>query len=178
MFVKSSVFLLSLSLFMLTACSEPDPADNTVSQSQPHEDGQAAQFVGCYSIDKNLPAQIKISQRADGFVMQMKEPDQAKTPWDKPEPLDEISVDKAWEYFGVNALSLDKSDVESVLARPDEMMVLAKIKETSQNINPLLDSDYMVYIFKGANTIYQVPCDDKPLDIIKEGEQAIQAFHE
>lgn len=110
--------------------------------------------------------------------MQMKEPDGAKTLWDNPEPLDEISVDKAWDYFGVNALSLDKSDVERVLARPDEMMVLAKVKDASQNINPLLDSAYVVYIFKGANTIYQVPCDETPVDIIKDGEKKVQAFYQ
>ncbi|OOR87564.1 hypothetical protein LP123_08185 [Moraxella bovis] len=159
----------------LTACNQTAPTDNAPTAKA---DGQAEAFVGCYSVEKNSPAQIKVSEQAGGFFMQMKEPDGAKTLWDNPEPLDEISVDEAWDYFGVNALSLDKSDVERVLARPDEMMVLAKIKDASQNINPLLDSPYVVYIFKGANTIYQVPCDDTPVDIVKNGKKTVQAFYQ
>ncbi|STZ55505.1 Uncharacterised protein [Moraxella lacunata] len=175
MSIKSHSCILSILFALgLTACNQTTPTDNAPVKA----DGQAGVFVGCYSVEKNSPAQIKVSEQAGGFVMQMKEPDGAKTLWDSPEPLDEISVDEAWDYFGVNALSLDKSDVERVLARPDEMMVLAKIKDASQNINPLLDSPYVVYIFKGANTIYQVPCDDTPVDIVKDGEKKVQAFYQ
>ncbi len=184
MSIKSLVLVLPVLTLMLSACNpsqhssqNPSGADDENIKSHQEQVDQTLHFVGCYSIDKNLPSQIKISQKAGQFVMQMKEPENAKTLWDAPEPLDEIDIDKAWDYFKVNALSLEKSDVQSALARPDAMMVLVKVKEASQNINPLLDSPYVVYIFKGANTIYQVPCDDKPLDIIKEGEQTMKAFH-
>lgn len=176
MSIKYYAFILSVFCTLsLTACNQSVPTDNAPTAKA---DKQARLFVGCYSVDKNNPAQIKVSEQAGGFVMQMKEPDGAKMPWDNPEPLDEISVDQAWNYFSVNALSFDKSDVERVLARPDEMMVLAKVKDASQNINPLLDSHYVVYIFKGVNTIYQVPCDDTPVDIIKDGKKTVQMFYQ
>lgn len=176
MSIKSYFCILStLFALGLTACNQPAPTDNAPTAKT---DGQAETFLGCYSVEKNSPAQIKVSEQAGSFVMQMKEPEGAKTLWDNPEPLDEISVDKAWEYFGVNALSLEKSDIERVLARPDQMMILAKLKDASQNINPLLDAPYVVYIFKGANTIYQVSCDDEPMNIIKDGKKQAQAFYQ
>lgn len=170
---------LPLLLLALTACQEPAPTDKTLTVNQETtSQTDTAHFNGCYAVEKNTPAQIKISTNDGQFVMQMKEPSSSASAWDKPEPLDVMSVERAWEYFGVNALSLNKSDVESVLARPDEMMILAKIKPATQNINPLIDSPYVVYIFKGANTIYQVACDDTPVDIIKDGHTAIKkAYH-
>lgn len=124
-------------------------------------------FVGCYTIDKAKPSQIKINLDDNQYTMQMKEPIGAKTVWDKPEPLDVMTVDTAWQFFGVNHLDLNKSDVEAVIARPDNMMVLAQVKTASHNTNPHLDSPYVVYIFRGANTIYKVACDDTPINIIK-----------
>lgn len=161
-FTKIST-LLSVSMLCLVvgACSR-----STNTNTNEANVGDMAHFEGCYTIDKTALAQIKISQQDGRFVMQMKEPSTASTTWDAPEILDEISVDKAWEYFGVNALSLDKSDIEHVLSRQDGLMVLAKVKSASHHINPLLDSPYVVYIFRGANTIYQVACDDTPLDIV------------
>ena len=149
-------------LFTLTACEKPTQT-STTQQIQ-----QGGEFVGCYTIDKAKPAQIKINHDNGVYTMQMKEPVGAKTIWDNPEPLDEMTIGDAWQFFGVNMLGLEKSDLQAVIARPDKMMVLAQIKSASQNINPRLDSSYVVYIFRGANTIYQVACDDVPLDIIKK----------
>lgn len=149
----------------LSACQKQQNPTSQEAQtpSTPAQDV----FVGCYGIHKDKPAQIKISLDNNQYTMQMKEPASAKTVWDKPESLKLISTDEAWDFFGVNQLDLNKSDVESVIARPDKMMVLAKVKSVAQHINPHLDSPYVVYIFKGSNTIYQMPCDDTPLDIIK-----------
>lgn len=124
-------------------------------------------FVGCYTIKQDTPAQIKVSKEADHYVMQMKEPKGAGRVWDNPEPLEMLDIDEAWTFFAVNHLDLNKSDVEAVIARPDKMMALAKVKDSVKNINPHLDSAHVVYIFKGSNTIYQVACDETPLDIIK-----------
>lgn len=151
-------------LLALSACQK-QPTDTPKAQESTAQ--APSEFVGCYSIHKNKPAQIKINLEHDAYTMQMKEPAGAKSVWDKPESLKLISTDEAWDFFGVNPLDLNKSDVESVIARPDKMMVLAKVKSVAQHINPHLDSPYVVYIFKGSNTIYQVPCDDTPLDIVK-----------
>lgn len=144
-------------LSALGACSKP--VQTTSAQ-------QNGEFAGCYTIDKAKPAQIKINQDGDKYTMQMKEPVGAKTIWDNPEPLELMTINDAWQFFGVNMLDLDKSDLHAVIARPDKMMVLAQVKQVSQNTNPRLDSPYVVYIFRGANTIYQVACDDVPLNII------------
>ena len=159
MSIKSNpLFAPLLFILALTACNQSAPIDDVAPDKA---NRQAKTFVGCYGVEKNGLAQIKISEQAGNFVMQMKEPDGAKTPWDSPEPLDEISI-----------------DIERVLARPDQMMILAKLKDASQNINPLLDAPYVVYIFKGANTIYQVSCDDEPVNIIKDGKKQAQAFYQ
>ena len=42
----------------------------------------------------------------------------------------------------------------------------AQIK-ISKNVNPKLDSDFVVHIFGAVNTIYAVDCDDKQIDIVK-----------
>lgn len=149
-------------MVILSACQDTAKQD-TAKTAMPQADSS---FVGCYTIDKAKPAQIKINLDNGKYTMQMKEPVGAKAVWDNPEPLNEITVNDAWQFFGVNMLDLNKSDLQAVIARPDKMMVLAQIKSASQNINPRLDSSYVVYIFRGANTIYQVECDDKQLNII------------
>lgn len=149
--------VLFLSVVLLGACGQ----DAHVSKPAQTD---MADFVGCYTINQQSPAQIKISQQEHGYVMQMKEPAGASAVWDKPERLEVLNVDSAWQFFAVNKLDINKSDVEAVLARPDKMMVLAKIKSASKNINPRLDSAFVVYIFRGSNTIYQVPCDDTPIN--------------
>lgn len=156
--------LLKLSLpilFTLGIMACGDKGAQTKTQESPTN--QATDFTGCYTIKADSPAQIKISQADGKWVMQMKEPKGSVTPWDKPEPLAPMDIAKAWEFFGVNTLKLDSSDVEAVIARPDNMMLLAKVKTASKNVNPLLDSEFVVYIFRGSNTIYPVECDEIPL---------------
>lgn len=151
-----NTFKTAILSLLLVACNQEKPSLQA-SENSPID------FVGCYTINQQSPAQIKISQQEHGYVMQMKEPQGASAVWDKPERLEVLNVDSAWQFFAVNKLDINNSDVEAVLARPDKMMVLAKIKSTSKNINPRLDSAFVVYIFRGSNTIYQVPCDDTPI---------------
>lgn len=153
--------LVLLSIVWLCACNQS--THNTKSTQD-----DVADFVGCYTINPHLPAQIKISQQNDHYVMQMKEPAGSSSVWDKPELLNVVKIDDAWKFFSVNALELNKSDIQAVLARPDNIMVLAKVKSASKNINPMLDSEFLVYIFRGSNTIYQVPCDETPMDIVPQ----------
>lgn len=150
---KTVILCLSL---LLVACNQEKPSLQA-SENSPSD------FVGCYTINQQSPAQIKISEQDGKYTMQMKEPQGASSVWDSPESLELVDVGSAWQFFAVNQLDLNKSDVEAVLARPDKMMVLAKIKSASKNINPRLDSAFVVYIFRGSNTIYQVPCDDTPI---------------
>ena len=158
------VIILPLLMMMaLMGCQKQETQAQKVGQTASND----SDFVGCYTINKDTPAQIKITKEADSYAMQMKEPKGAKRIWDNPEPLRVLSVDEAWRFFAVNHLDLNKSDVETVIARADEMMVLAKVKDSAKNINPHLDSSHVVYIFKGSNTIYQVACDDTPITIIK-----------
>lgn len=156
--------LLKLSLPILFTLGIVACGDKGVqTKTQESSANQATDFTGCYTIKADTPAQIKISQADGKWVMQMKEPKGSVTPWDKPEPLAPMDIAKAWEFFGVNTLKLDSSDVEAVIARPDNMMLLAKVKTASKNVNPLLDSEFVVYIFRGSNTIYPVECDEIPL---------------
>ena len=151
-------------LLALLGCQPPN--NTQTEQSVVKSDiANGSAFVGCYTIDKTKSAQIKITHDGNTYAMQMKEPKGAPTIWDNPEPIGDIDIDSAWEFYQVNALSLNKSDIEAVIARPDRMMVLAKLKPSITNINPLLDSPYVVFIFRGSNTIYQIECDDEPLNI-------------
>ena len=160
-----TLFKLTLPLMLvlgMVACGDKGAQTKTQESSA----NQATDFTGCYTIKADSPAQIKISQANGQWVMQMKEPKGSENTWDKPEALTVMDNAKAWEFFGVNTLGLDNSDVEQVLARPDNMMLLAKVKSASKNVNPLLDSEFVVYIFRGSNTIYPVACDDTPISII------------
>lgn len=159
--IKAVVFLMGI---WLCACNQ---SPQTKIEPTTQESTNSA-FIGCYTINYHTPAQIKISQQNNQYVMQMKEPTGAKSVWDTPEPLNVMDIDAAWDFFAVNALNLNKSDIQAVLARPDKMMVLAHIKPASKNINPMLDSAFVVYIFRGSNTIYQVECDDTLVDIVKK----------
>lgn len=135
----------------LTACQKNDtPAQTT--------DPQVSSLVGCYTISRDEPAQIKINQTADGFSMQMQTL-KANRAWDNPEPLQVLDIASGWRYFQVNTLDFNKEDVEQIIARPDGVMALAKLQDTAMNVNPRLDSPYVMYIVQGSNTVYQVPCD-------------------
>lgn len=148
-----------LTLLMLTACGEQPATPTSTTQT-----ASTTELVGCYSVHKDSPAQIKISHDA-GYAMQMKEPDGASETWDKPEPLVALTFDKAWEFFKTNTLDVQSADLSHVIARPDGMMVLAKINPTVRNVNPMLDSDYVMQLFGAVNTIYQVPCDEVRLEM-------------
>lgn len=148
-----------------------------------------AMFAGCYTVSHDEPAQIKISYGSyqlgkpasttsnnsdnlapdnkkeaasvTGWYMQMKEPASAKRIWDDPEPLEVLDNAQTSTYF-----SIDPEQVEAMLARPDRFMVIAHVTPTYVNIDPLLDSEYLAYIYRGANTIYKVECDEVNLDLV------------
>lgn len=167
-FMKAKFFGCLAGVFvvsgLLVACGQADKP-KVVEQTS-----EATAFVGCYSIDKNQPAQIKISQEQNGFVMQMKEAD-GKQVWDQPEVLQQQTAEQGWQFFSTNAINLSKSDVLGVLARPDNVMAMAQVAQASANTNPMLDSPYVVHLLGAVNTIYQVPCDDVPIDFIKQVHQ-------
>lgn len=118
-------------------------------------------FEGCYTVSHDEPAQIKVSQQDGSWVMQMKEPASAKRVWDDAEPLEVIKNSDIPQFF-----SIDPDNVDAVIGRPDRVLVLAHVKPAYANIDPLLDSEYLSYIYRGANTIYRVECDDVNTDIL------------
>lgn len=120
-------------------------------------------FSGCYTVSHDEPAQIKVSQQGDDWIMQMKEPKRANRVWDEPEKLEPLPISEVRDYF-----SIDPNNVDAVLARPDKVLVLAHVKSVYANIDPLLDSEYLSYIYKGANTIYKVDCDEVNTDILAD----------
>lgn len=120
-------------------------------------------FSGCYTVSHDEPAQIKVSQQGDDWIMQMKEPKRANRVWDEPEKLEPLPISEVRDYF-----SIDPNNVDAVLARPDKVLVLAHVKSVYANIDPLLDSEYLSYIYKGANTIYKVECDEVNTDILAD----------
>ncbi len=171
--MKKFLIKNTVALMMALGLAACDDKTAQVATSKESTVQQAVDFTGCYTIKKDGPAQIKISQTDGKWVMQMKEPQSSDKVWDNPEALVLIDTQKAWEFFGVNALGLDRADVEAVLARPDNMMLLAKVKSASKNVNPLLDSEFVVYIFRGSNTIYPVACDETPIDFTPKNPHAL-----
>lgn len=165
----AGVLAVSILGLSLVACQQ---SDDTPKSTQADE---SAVFEGCYSIDKNQPAQIKISQEQNGFVMQMKEA-AGEQIWDQPEVLQQQTAEQGWQVFSTNHINLSKSDVIGILSRPDGVMAMAQVKQASANTNPMLDSNYVVHLLGAVNTIYQVPCDDTPIDFIKQVHQ-IPAHH-
>ena len=118
-------------------------------------------FEGCYTVSHDEPAQIKVSQQGGAWVMQMKEPASAKRVWDDAEPLEVLAKSDIPTYF-----SIDPDNVDAVIGRPDRVLVLAHVKPSYATMDPLLDSEYLSYIYRGANTIYRVECDDVNTDIL------------
>ena len=153
---------MALSVLLLSGMVIGCDRQNSNAQQQAVEDGSSLQvFAGCYTVTHGEPAQIKVSQQADGWVMQMKEPARNKRVWDNPEALEEIDKRQIANYF-----SIDKQHVTAMIGRPDRVMVLAHVTDAYANIDPLLDSQYLVFIYQGANTIYKVPCDNTNTDIV------------
>lgn len=134
-------------------------ADNAGSADNSSKD--ISVLVGCYTVSVDEPAQIKLSLNEGQLLMQMKEPAHAAQLWDAPEPLLPLATDQIGNYFNIDA-----SQVTAVVARPDKMLVMAHVQPSYANVDPLMDSEYLAYIYKGANTIYKVACDEQPLDLL------------
>ena len=152
------VALMASSALFLSACNDSNTPDDAKKAEAPAD---LSIFAGCYTVSRDEPAQIKVSQQGGGWVMQMKEPASAKRVWDDAEPLEVLAKSDIPTYF-----SIDPDNVDAVIGRPDRMLVLAHVKPVYANIDPLLDSEYLSYIYRGANTIYRVECDDVNTDIL------------
>jgi hypothetical protein len=152
------VALVASSALFLSACNDSNtPADAKKAEAP----ADLSIFAGCYTVSHDEPAQIKVSQQGGGWVMQMKEPASAKRVWDDAEPLEVLAKSDIPTYF-----SIDPDNVDAVIGRPDRVLVLAHVKPVYANIDPLLDSEYLSYIYRGANTIYRVECDEVNTDIL------------
>ena len=159
---KLTVLMLSAaigSLLSLSACNKTDTvAEAEVASPVPVD---LSVFEGCYTVSFDEPAQIKVSEQQGKWVMQMKEPASSGRVWDAAEPLELVNNSEIPKFF-----SIDPNNVDAVIARPDRVLVLAHVKPVYANIDPLLDSEYLSYIYKGANTIYRVKCDEINTDIL------------
>ncbi|MFA9485432.1 MULTISPECIES: hypothetical protein [unclassified Moraxella] len=155
-------------LIFLVACQKSDEQDisTITAPSDTQVSVQMDAVVGCYTVSHDEPAQIKISQDDGVLVMQMKEPKGSSSVWDKPEPLEVLNIPTGWRYFKANGFDISQDDIEQIVARKDGAMVLAQVKESIKNINPLLDSRHIMYIVHGSNTVYQVSCDDDLIDLL------------
>lgn len=152
-FTQSLLVVLALTI---SACTPQNSPQDTTAQSA--DDGNNA-FVGCFSVQKNAPAQIRITH--DGTTtMQMKEPDGT---WDKPEPMVSVDNDKAWQFFAKNGLGLEQSYLQATIVRHDEVMAMGKVDGALMAVNPSVDSPFVMSLFGATNTIYQVECDSEPL---------------
>lgn len=169
-----SALLLSGAALFVAACDKSDTSDPVVTNetasdalnSEQSIKQHADMFSGCYTVSQDEPAQIKISQQAQGLVMQMKEPKSANRVWDDPEALEPIALDQVSKYF-----SIDKNNVEGMIGRPDRVFVVTQVKQAYVNIDPTLDSPYLGSILQGSNTIYKVECDDTPAEELVEKPQ-------
>ena len=152
------VAITASSALFLSACNDSNTQTNT---KKVETVADLSVFEGCYTVSHDEPAQIKVSQQDGAWVMQMKEPASAKRVWDDAEPLEMIENSDIPTFF-----SIDPDNVDAVIGRPDRVLVLAHVKPVYANIDPLLDSEYLSYIYKGANTIYRVECDEVNTDIL------------
>lgn len=152
------VALMASSMLFLSGCNDSNTQADAKKVEGPAD---LSIFAGCYTVSHDEPAQIKVSQQGGGWVMQMKEPASAKRVWDDAEPLELLAKSDIPTYF-----SIDPDNVDAVIGRPDRVLVLAHVKPVYANIDPLLDSEYLSYIYRGANTIYRVECDEVNTDIL------------
>lgn len=150
---------IACSALFLTGCNDSSLSDAENTETKAEAD--LSVFAGCYTVSHNEPAQIKISEQSGEWVMQMKEPASANRVWDVAEPLEIVDNSEIPKFF-----SIDPDNVDAVIARPDRVLVLAHVKPVYANIDPLLDSEYLSYIYRGANTIYRVYCDEVNTDIL------------
>ncbi|MGE6246241.1 hypothetical protein ACQKCF_09595 [Psychrobacter proteolyticus] len=165
MSLRSNLFNKRLTYLMLSVTASSaiflSACNDTSLQADTEVAADLSVFEGCYTVSQDEPAQIKVSQQNDTWVMQMKEPVTAKRVWDTPEPLEVIENSDIPQFF-----SIDPDNVDAVIGRPDRVLVLAHVKPAYANIDPLLDSEYLSYIYRGANTIYRVECDEVNTDIL------------
>lgn len=166
MYKKLSLLAVSItacSALLLVGCDNSqqpksvNETDNSAAVAQP----DLSVFAGCYTVSHDEPAQIKVSEQNGKWVMQMKEPASANRVWDTPEPLEVMSAKEIPKYF-----SIEPKNVDAIIGRPDRVLVMAHVKSVYANIDPSLDSEYLSYIYKGANTIYRVECDEVNTDIL------------
>ncbi len=150
---------LTCSALLLAGCNDSSTA--VVDSETANIAVDLSVFEGCYTVSNDEPAQIKVSQQAGVWVMQMKEPASAKRVWDTAEPLEALANSEIPKFF-----SIDPDNVDAVIGRPDRVLVMAHVKPVYANIDPLLDSEYLSYIYRGANTIYKVECDEVNTDIL------------
>lgn len=157
-FTLLAVSGITCSALLLTGCNDNS---TTTEKEVAKTETDLSVFEGCYTVSNDEPAQIKVSQQEGRWVMQMKEPASAKRVWDTAEPLEELDNSEIPKFF-----SIDPDNVDAVIGRPDRVLVMAHVKPVYANIDPLLDSEYLSYIYRGANTIYQVECDKVNTDIL------------
>lgn len=161
---KIVISAMAVSALSLTACNkDPEPTSTATADITTATKQNLAELVGCYTVGYGEPAQIKVSRQGDSYIMQMKEPASAKRVWDTPEALEVLPISKVPEFF-----SIDTGNIDAMLGRPDRFLVLAHVKSAYANIDPLLDSEYLAYIYKGANTVYKVECDEVNTDILAD----------
>jgi hypothetical protein len=149
---------MTVSALLLSGCNDTSTTTETEIAKTKTD---LSVFEGCYTVSNDEPAQIKVSQQQGKWVMQMKEPATAERVWDNAEPLEVMDNSEIPKFF-----SIDPDNVDAVIGRPDRVLVMAHVKPVYANIDPLLDSEYLSYIYKGANTIYQVDCDEVNTDIL------------
>lgn len=139
----------------LSACQPSDPPNRTSNSKTQAQDT----LIGCYTVSHDEPAQIKISRNGTGYQMQMRRFNDPTQGWDNPEPLETLAPDNAelTRYFDIKAD--EQRYLQAVLARPDRVLVLAKITDSFARLNPQFDSSYLAYIYRGSNTIYHVACE-------------------
>ena len=159
-FAIRAAMVATCSALFLTGCYTEDSV--AVIKDTPAA-ADLSVFAGCYTVSHDEPAQIKVSEQNGTWVMQMKEAVQAQRVWDEPEVLEPVDGSQLPKYF-----SIDPDNVDAVLARPDRVLVMAHVKPVYANIDPLLDSEYLAYIYKGANTIYKVACDEVNVDLLSD----------
>ena len=163
--ITENLILFSLIfIFFLTGCNTTSNVtkNETVTNDKPFEKSSvetqtnSSPLIGCYTVIANQTAQIKVSPNGNELVMQMREPSATATElWDSPEPLENINRSKINDYF-----SIDPKRIDAIVGRADGALVLAHVSQVYPNVNPKIDSEYLSYIYVGANTIYKIDCNE------------------
>ncbi len=147
-----ALYPLIVTSISLTACQK-NPQTNASTNTS------SATLVGCYTVTKTEPPQIKINLENGSYTMQMRQFNDPDKPWDSPEPLQALVQTDSKKYFDVNEKS-----VETALIRPDKVFAIAKVQDSLMSLDSRFDSSYLGFIaksenIKGSNTIYKVDCD-------------------